>query len=161
MIDQLSINNMANFYRPINNKCLIPIGGVYISINNVDPSTLFGGTWERLKGVYLMSGDPDTTMEHKTIGSVIGVWWPEVSGTALTWYQMPKHSHGWDGGANTFENIYISNDAQFSVNTVSGGYGLKGTYNTVAESGGNEEHKHTCPAYPAPTIVLNVWYRKA
>lgn len=53
---------------------LYPIGSVYISFNSTDPSTLFGGTWVRLKDRFLLaSGDayaPNTTggSATKTIG---------------------------------------------------------------------------------------------
>ena len=53
---------------------LYPVGSVYISFNSADPSTLFGGTWTRLKDRMLMaSGDsyaPNTTggSATKTIG---------------------------------------------------------------------------------------------
>ena len=44
---------------------LYPVGSVYISFNSTDPSTLFGGTWTRLKDRFLLaSGDsyaPNTT----------------------------------------------------------------------------------------------------
>ena len=44
---------------------LYPIGSVYISFNSTDPSTLFGGTWVRLKDRFLLAcGDsyaPNTT----------------------------------------------------------------------------------------------------
>ena len=44
---------------------LYPVGSVYISFNSADPSTLFGGTWQRLKDTFLLaSGDsyaPNTT----------------------------------------------------------------------------------------------------
>ena len=52
---------------------LYPVGSVYISFNATDPSTLFGGTWQRLKDTFLLAnGDsyaPNTTggSETKTI----------------------------------------------------------------------------------------------
>ena len=53
---------------------LYPIGSVYISFNSADPSTLFGGTWQRLKDTFLLAnGDsyaPNTSggSATKTIG---------------------------------------------------------------------------------------------
>lgn len=32
-----------------------PVGSIYMSVNNVDPTTLFGGTWERIKDRFLLS----------------------------------------------------------------------------------------------------------
>lgn len=62
---------------------LYPIGSVYISFNSADPSTLFGGTWQRLKDTFLLvNGDsyaPNTTggSATKTIGET----------------NMPPHNH--------------------------------------------------------------------
>ena len=53
---------------------LYPVGSVYISFNSADPSTLFGGTWQRLKDAFLLAnGDsyaPNTSggSATKTIG---------------------------------------------------------------------------------------------
>ena len=53
---------------------LYPVGSVYISFNATDPSTLFGGTWTRLKDTFLLAnGDsyaPNTSggSATKTIG---------------------------------------------------------------------------------------------
>ena len=53
---------------------LYPVGSVYISFNSADPSTLFGGSWTRLKDTFLLAnGDsyaPNTTggSATKTIG---------------------------------------------------------------------------------------------
>ena len=53
---------------------LYPVGSIYISFNATDPSTLFGGTWQRLKDTFLLAnGDsyaPNTTggSATKTIG---------------------------------------------------------------------------------------------
>lgn len=32
-----------------------PVGAVYISVNNTSPATLFGGTWEQIKDVFLVA----------------------------------------------------------------------------------------------------------
>lgn len=53
---------------------MYPVGSVYISFNSADPSTLFGGTWQRLKDTFLLAnGDsyaPNTSggSSTKTIG---------------------------------------------------------------------------------------------
>lgn len=166
---------MANFYRPIKNKCLIPIGGVYISINDVDPSTLFGGTWQRIPGQYLMAGDPSSVMDHKNIGSNVGESWNrKVSGTAITWNQMPYHdhicrtySHNWNGGitippGRAYAVSFGGGAAQWAYSASNNIYESE-IVNMVecTGSGGNQPHDHTLPTYPVPTIVLNVWYRKA
>lgn len=37
---------------------MYPVGSIYMSVNSVDPSTLFGGTWERIKDRFLLcAGD--------------------------------------------------------------------------------------------------------
>ena len=62
---------------------LYPVGSVYISFNSADPSTLFGGTWQRLKDTFLLvNGDqyaPNTTGGSAT--KTIGV------------ENMPSHNH--------------------------------------------------------------------
>lgn len=62
---------------------LYPIGSVYISFNSTDPSTLFGGTWVRLKDTFLLaSGDayaPNTTGGSAT--------------KTITTSNLPAHTH--------------------------------------------------------------------
>lgn len=62
---------------------IYPIGSIYLSVNSVDPSTLFGGTWEKIKDRFLLSsGD---TYSNGSIGG-------EASHT-LTINEMPSHKH--------------------------------------------------------------------
>lgn len=62
---------------------LYPVGSVYISFNSTDPSTLFGGTWARLKDTFLLvNGDnyaPNTTGGSAT--------------KTITESNMPSHNH--------------------------------------------------------------------
>lgn len=79
-----------------------PIGSVYISFDSTDPGTLYGGTWERLKKVFLFAADDD----QYTVGSSGG----EETHT-LTVDEMPSHSH-----TTTFYNDDFSNGGDTETN---------------------------------------------
>lgn len=61
-----------------------PVGSIYISVNSVNPNTLFGGTWERIQGRFLLAAD-DTNYVANSIGG-------EANHT-LTVNEMPSHTH--------------------------------------------------------------------
>lgn len=60
-----------------------PIGSVYISLSNTNPSTYFGGTWEQIKDRFLLSAG-NTYAVGNTGGS---------STVTLTTNQIPAHTH--------------------------------------------------------------------
>lgn len=169
-------NDLQNAIKKVVLDTFCPVGKVYISVDNVDPSTLFGGTWKRIPGQYLMAGDPNSTMDHKNIGSYIaGGWDKKVSGTAINWNQMPQHnhmgrnySHNWDAGISippgrSYAYSYGGSSAglwAYSASQWIGGSEINDMVET-GSAGGNQPHDHTLPAYPAPTVVLNVWKRVA
>ena len=62
---------------------LYPVGSVYISFNATDPSTLFGGTWARLKDTFLLANG-DVYSPGSTGGSA-------TKTIAIT--NMPSHNH--------------------------------------------------------------------
>lgn len=63
---------------------IYPVGSIYLSVNEINPSSLFGGTWERIKDRFLLgSGD---TYENGATGG-------EAS-HALVYAEMPTHHHG-------------------------------------------------------------------
>lgn len=60
-----------------------PVGAVYISVSNIDPGTLFGGTWEQIQDTFLLSAG-----SIYTAGDTGG----EATHT-LTIDEMPAHKH--------------------------------------------------------------------
>ncbi len=66
---------------------IYPVGSIYISMNSANPSTLFGGTWERIKDTFILaSGD------SYAAGSTGG----EATHT-LTLAEIPSHAHTQQG----------------------------------------------------------------
>lgn len=66
---------------------IYPVGSIYMSANNVSPTALFGGTWEKIEGRFLLG-----TSSTYTLGAKDG----EATHT-LTAAEMPTHSHGMNG----------------------------------------------------------------
>lgn len=79
---QTYINNqITNFKDNLLADLIYPIGSIYMSANAVDPGSLFGGTWERVQGRFLLGAD-----DTYTAGSTGG----EAEHT-LTVDEMPAH----------------------------------------------------------------------
>lgn len=62
---------------------LYPVGSIYISVNDTNPGTFIGGTWERIKDRFLLAAG-DTYAAGSTGG--------EAEHT-LTTDEMPTHAH--------------------------------------------------------------------
>jgi len=69
---------------------LYPVGSVYISFSATDPSTLFGGTWVRLKDRFLLASG-DTYAANTTGGSAT---------KTIAVNNMPAHNHTVNAGGN-------------------------------------------------------------
>lgn len=156
---------------------IYPIGSIYMSVNNVSPSTLFGGTWEQIKDKFLLSSG-DTYSNGATGGSAT---------VSLTQSQMPRHNHSTNShyhNANTSGEYYVTStsngasnkrvsvpssgsnyadvqssstfhhrtgtDSQAPTTKYSGGTG-------TSESASNGSAHENMPPY----IVVNVWKRTA
>lgn len=64
---------------------IYPIGSIYMSVNDVNPATIFGGTWQRIKDKFLLaSGD---TYENGATGG-------EATHT-LNANEIPTHNHSY------------------------------------------------------------------
>lgn len=116
-----------------------PVGSIYLSVTDVDPSSLFGGTWERIGGRFLLGAD-----STYAAGSTGG----EAS-RQLTTAEMPSHNHALDnynvtGGTTSFMTVQ-ANDKK----------GYSGNVNTLY-TGGNQPHNNM-----PPYLAVFMWQRTA
>lgn len=82
----ITLDNLSRFAE--NTKELIlntiyPVGSVYISTNDINPQSIFGGEWEQIKDRFLLAAG-DTYVSGSTGG--------EAEHT-LTKEEMPRHNH--------------------------------------------------------------------
>lgn len=116
-----------------------PVGSVYINVGDVNPAILFGGTWERLGGRFLLGAD-STYAAGSTGGEATH---------QLTTAEMPSHNHTLDnynttGGTTSFMTVQ-ANDKK----------GYSGNVNTLY-TGGNQPHNNM-----PPYLAVYMWKRTA
>lgn len=143
---------------------IYPVGSIYMSVNNVDPAVLFGGTWQQIKDKFLLASG-DTYNNGATGGSATTSYTPAgtVGDHALTVEEMPLHSH-------TVQDAYIESINDYWLqNGVSsaGNYGAKVTNKTTTGAGNGVAHNHSFTGTAAtldnmpPYLAVNVWVRTA
>lgn len=49
-LDKLAVKDISGIA-----NLIYPVGAIYMSVNSVDPSTLFGGEWERIQDRFLLA----------------------------------------------------------------------------------------------------------
>ena len=132
----------------INSK-IYPVGSIYISVSNTDPTTIFGGTWEQIKDRFLLTAG-DTYKSGSTGG--------EANHT-LTKDEMPSHNHtgldidgvyvfGWDSGSVKgvdFYKQFASGLGASTGNRIETGY-----------TGGGKAHNNM-----PPYLTVYAWKRTA
>lgn len=118
-----------------------PVGSIYMSVNNTDPATLFGGTWAKIKDRFLLAAG-DTYNAGTTGGEASHV---------LTENEMPSHRHNFmselfwsaaDGGWASFRT-----GTQTQVSTAN----LRTDY-----AGGGTAHNNM-----PPYLTVYMWQRTA
>ena len=131
-----------------------PIGSIYISVVNTNPSTYFGGTWEALPQYYYLMTAPITQTNICKGGS----WYTE--NTVLTINQIPPHQHTISNNGNT--NLPITINAVSNAGT---GYSIQYKYGSAHNpkiladyTGGGKGHNHK---YQPPYYQVYAWKRIA
>lgn len=129
---------------------IYPIGSIYMSINNVNPSNLFGGTWELIKDKFLL-GAGDTYTGGATGGTAT---------VTLTEAQMPSHSHAginWYGGENMPLDLNTGTDYESGYAlTWQNGTGNTGQNLITNPAGGGQPHENM-----PPYLAVYIWKRTA
>lgn len=150
---------------------IYPIGSVYISVNDISPATLFGGTWEQIQDKFIMCAG--STYAGGTSGGSITSGEPSnnTSGsTAITVDQMPSHTHrlycGYnDQEAHTNDGYDTLRYQQWARGGRGYKYGAVGVNYFIEHTGGNQGHTHTLSSHThnttPPYIALYVWKRTA
>lgn len=66
-IDEQGVLSLGNIF-----NLIYPVGSIYTSVNSTSPATLFGGTWERIQGYFLLAANDkyEQYQPGKTGGSV-------------------------------------------------------------------------------------------
>lgn len=144
----------------VNNNWLsiYPIGSIYMSVNNVNPSTIFGGTWEQIKDRFLLACG-DTYNNGATGGVASNPYTPAgtVGNTTLTINQIPSHSHT-VASAKAGSSANVASGSQFSIEEATV---------TSSAAGGGQPHNHgfsgTATTFDnmPPYLAVNVWVRTA
>lgn len=115
-----------------------PVGSLYISENATSPAELYGGTWERIEGKFIM-GASDTYPAGSTGGSATHT---------QTVDELAGHSH--DIGTNTAGTLLTVPQWKFYITSVS----------QVAEPNGYQCYGMTTfyTGNGAPMNILNPYY---
>lgn len=143
-----------------------PVGSIYLTLDNTNPSTLFGGTWEQIsQGRTLLGAGTPVQNNYSGFGNLTNTELTYNFGGAgsmggeyshqLSISEMPNHSH----------NIYSDNSNSIVVGGGSSGYYGNAGVDTSGESyalkvlsvdntGGNSRHNNIQPYF-----VVYIWKR--
>ena len=112
---------------------LYPVGSVYISFNATDPSTLFGGTWVRLKDRFLLASG-DTYAANTTGGSAT---------KTIAVNNIPAHNHTVNASGNHNHTATTSTAGNHSHTR--GSMNITGKIDASGRGMGNESFGETYP----------------
>lgn len=122
-----------------------PVGSIYLSVNNINPTKWFGGTWEQIaKGRTLVGVDTNDT-DFNPVKKIGG-----EKKHKLTINEMPSHSHtknsvGWTGSGGFWVGSGTYTTLDFDKDTGLTGY-----------TGGNQAHNNLQPYF-----TCYIWCRTA
>lgn len=124
---------------------IYPIGSLYMSVNNVNPSTLFGGTWESWGEGKTIVGVDTSQTEFNEVEKTGG-----EKTHKLTIDEMPSHNHQYGDyyGISPSSTTGASSVAYNNVTAYPGG--------STLSAGGDNSHNNL-----QPYITCYMWKRTA
>ena len=134
---------------------LYPVGSIYMSVVNVNPTQYFGGTWERF-GVGRTVVSVDDTQTDFNAPMKVGGEKTHV----LTVNEMPRHTHDIirDGGNTKPMMVDTGRSAQWGsyIGQQSSGYTAESLRIEVTTTGDSQAHNNM-----PPYITVYMWRRVA
>ena len=133
-----------------------PVGSIYISTSSTNPSTIYGGTWERYGQGKTLVGLNESETEFSTVNKIGG----EKTHT-LTVNEMPSHNHDFrysTDNAVTFYNAGVGKDGTYTGDNYLGfsnSVSLFASYVVVlGNTGSSQPHNNL-----QPYITVYMWKR--
>lgn len=134
----------------INNKNIIdiiyPVNSIYMSLNSVNPSTLFGGTWEQIKDTFLLAAG--ATYRAGSTGG-------EATHT-LTANEMPEHAHYMASGNSGGDSTWTPDAGSYLVDSVTTDKTTYWAQIGMNNAGGSAAHNNM-----PPYLAVYIWKRTA
>lgn len=125
---------------------MYPVGSYYISDNDVNPGTIFGGTWERVQGRFLLAGGGNS-------GYALGSTGGETT-HKMTTDEMPSHTHKPASGTGFATFTGGAGSAHGSSSNKIYYYLTDDTGAGTSATGGNKAHNNM-----PPYLTVSVWRR--
>lgn len=118
---------------------IYPIGSIYMSVNNVSPSDIFGGVWEQIQDRFLLASGNSYILGNQG-GEATHI---------LSINELPSHEHPY---------VTVSS-IQFDLNNynMASGFNVQNEGTGIAYTnavGGNQAHNNM-----PPYLVVNIWKR--
>lgn len=88
---------------------LYPIGSIYMSVNLVNPATIYGGVWQQIKDTFLLAGGDTYAIgtsggDFTTTVQLSG----NIDGHALTIDEIPSHNHSYEAPPDYTDNTTLT-----------------------------------------------------
>ena len=154
-ISASDLNNLANLIKPIVLSQVYPIGSIYTSINDINPNTFIGGTWESIgAGRCLMGVD-----SSHAAGTTTEAGLPNITGEfahdnnyGTYWGDSVRSNAATQVGA-----FYAGTQTSSSMQSTSGGDGYRVAFDA---SRSNPIYGRSTTVQP-PTYNVYFWRRTA
>ena len=141
---------------------IYPVGSVYLTVNDINPKTLFGGTWVKSSGGFIYGSTSTGTRGENGNGtgtSVSSAGGGTTGSTTLTINQIPSHQHNIQGANSSGSSVNWTDRAvSYSTDAVGYNTGIRTNY-----QGGGQGHTHTLSnhSHTIPYFACYIWKRTA
>jgi hypothetical protein len=134
-----------------------PVGSIYLTVNDVSPAVLFGGTWERLKDKFLLAagdtyevGSEGGEAQHLLTEEEL----PALSGTfrSFDWFNL-----GNKDAANYITGVFSYDESESDGTSTNMGSGKNDTLRTIHLNIGDDQPHNNMPPY----LSVFMWKRTA